>query len=150
MKVLGVLNVWVPITSKNESKFWVRMETVETADGWRVWVHNVKVTRYFGEPPGSEHQMRRRSDLIRSGVWLCKTRGTCEIPTSQLRSTTARSHHFKRPRKVGFGSNRQTDDCREVSCHWHNTKCSPQFGLQGITDTGNVNRQDTHETLDLP
>lgn len=37
MKVLGVLNVWVPITSKNESKFWVRMETVETADGWRVW-----------------------------------------------------------------------------------------------------------------
>jgi len=29
MKVLGVLNVWVPINSKNESKFWVRMETVE-------------------------------------------------------------------------------------------------------------------------
>lgn len=67
MKVLGVLNVWVPINSKNESKLWVRMETVETADGWKPWKQRESDT-VFGEPPGSEHQMSRRSDLIRSGV----------------------------------------------------------------------------------
>ena len=109
-----------------------------------------KVTSTRGEPPGSEHQMSERSENLIRWVWLCKTRGTCEIQhLSWWDPLLPSGHHFKRPWKVGFGSNRRmTDDCWEVSCHWHKTKCLQHWHF--VTDTGNANRQDTYETLDQP